>query len=250
MNLKTSILYQTKESKKAVMIFYLVVVLVIAFFAITIQLNEPSNFESTGGIEMSSMIFLFVVGLNAFKETFLMLMQNGVSRKTMFVSRIASFGILCTLMAIIDRIIVSILLPFSKQSSKINISGMYEQMYADRAAEVNAFQQNLEGILLPIFMYIASIAIGYFITVAYYRMSKPGKVAVSVGLPVSIFFIIPVVDTTITNGWINRNLVKAISFMFGFKYDNPYYAIISCIIGACLFFGLSWLLMRRAIDKN
>ncbi|HKL98898.1 MAG TPA: hypothetical protein VJZ06_03180 [Mobilitalea sp.] len=250
MNLKASILYQTKENKKGVMIFYLVVVLVIIFFASAIQFNDSSSFRSTGGIEMASIIFLFVVGLNAFRETFLMLIQNGVSRKTMFVSRIASFGILCTIMAIIDRIIVSILLPLSEQSSNTQISGMYEEMYADRLTEVNALQQNLEGILLPIFMYIASIAIGYFITVAYYRMNKPGKIITSVGLPVTIFFIIPLVDSTITDGWITRNFIKAINFMFGFKNNNPYYAIVTCIIGSCLFFGLSWLLMRRAIDEH
>jgi hypothetical protein len=179
-----------------------------------------------------------------------MLMQNGISRKTMFLSRIAAMGILCTGMMIIDRFVVGVIGAFAVNSTSFRISGMYEQMFFKRVKDLDFLQKNLEGVLFTLCFYIASIAVGYFITTAYYRMNKPLKLAVSVGLPVSVFFILPIVDTTITNGRINRFIGYMIGTVFGMNKEKPFNFMVSCIIAACIFFGLSWLLIRKAVDKK
>lgn len=250
MNFKAAHLYQLNEYKKSVMIYYLVVVLVFLFFGVAISVGEESNFTSTGGVEMSSVIFLFVCGLNSFKETFLMLMQNGISRKTMFLSRIAAMGILCMGMMLIDRFVVGIISAVADNGSSFRISGMYEQMFYNRAKDLGLVQKNLEGIIFTLCLYIAGIAVGYFITAAYYRMNKTFKLAVSVGLPVSIFFILPIVDATITNGRISRFLGYLFGTVFGVNKQLPFNFMVSCIVAACIFFGLSWLLIRKAVDKK
>lgn len=250
MNLKTATLYQVKDYKNSVLIYYLVVVSVVTFFLITISVGDSSNFTSTGGIESATSIFLFVAGLNSFKESFLMLMQNGISRKTMFISRVISVGILSVIMACTDRILIFLMGLVNTGNGRFEISGLYEHFFAEHAAGRNVLQRGVEGILLAIVLYLASVAFGYFITAAYYRMSKALKIAVSVGVPVGIFLVLPVIDATVAGGRIGRFIAKALRFIFCFGEADPYNLILSCIGVFIVFFTLSWLLVRKAVEKN
>lgn len=250
MNLKAAYRYQLTEFKNSVLVYYLVVVLVVLFFGVTVSFADDSQFHSSGGIEMSTVIFLFVVGLNSFKETFLMLLQNGISRKTMFFGKLSAAAILCTVMMVIDRVLVSIIIGIIGENKSFRISGLYEEFFYKRMKELDFLQRNLEGILFTLCFYILAFSFGYFITTAYYRMNKAAKIAVSVGLPVSIFFVLPVVDSTITNGRISRFIAYMFGTVLGLKRDQPYNFMISGMIAAGLFLGLSWLLIRRAVDKK
>lgn len=250
MNLKAATLYQVKDYKNSVLIYYLVVVLVVTFSLITISAGDSSTFTSTGGIESATSIFLFVAGLNSFRESFLMLMQNGISRKTMFISRVISVGILSVIMAIIDRILIFLMGLVNTGNDRIEISGLYEHFFADHAAGLNALQRGLEGILLAIVLYLASVAFGYFITAAYYRMGKASKIAISVGVPVGIFFVLPIIDATMAGGRIFRFIAKVLKLIFGFGEADPYNLILSCFVAFVIFFGLSWLIVRNAVEKN
>ncbi len=250
MNLKAAYRYQLNEFKKSIMVYYLVVILVILFFGVTVSFAEGSNFQSSGGIEMSTVIFLFVVGLNSFKETFLMLLQNGISRKSMFYGRLAAAGLLCTGMMVIDRILVTIIKGLIGESSTFRITGLYEEFFYNRTKELGFLQSNLEGILFTLCFYLLAFSFGYFITTAYYRMNKAAKIAVSVGLPTGFFFVLPVVDSTITNGRISRFIGYMFGTVLGLKKNQPLNFYISSLVAACVFLGLSWLLIRRAVDKK
>ncbi len=250
MNMKAAYSYQIDDSKKSIMIYYLVVALIIVFFGISISLSDTSNFQSSGGIETSTAIFLFVLGLNSFKETFLMLLQNGVSRKTMFFSRLIASGIICSGMMVIDRIIVNIISGLTRNNPSFHISGLYEDIFYNRAKELGFLQKNAEGILLTLCLYFLTFSLGYFITTAYYRMSKAAKIAVSVGLPTGFFFVLPIVDATITNGRISRFIGYMLGTILGLKKDHPYNFLLSAIVGTVLFLSFSWLLIRRSVDKR
>ncbi len=250
MNFKAAHKYQLNEYKKSVMIYYLVVFLVIIFFGVAISIGEEGNFQGTGGLEMATVIFLFVVGLNSFKETFLMLIQNGISRKTMFLSRIGASGILCTVMMVIDRIIINGIGKLAGENPRFQLVGFYEQAYFERSGELGFLQRNMEGILYTLCFYLASVAVGYFITSAYYRMNKAFKIAVSVGVPVSFFFIMPIVDLAITEGRISRFIGYVVGTIFGMDKEHPYNFIVACLISTIVFYGLSWLLIRKAVDKK
>ena len=128
MNLKATYKYQLREYKNSVIIYYLVVVLVYIFFGVSTSIMEETNFQSTGGIELSTVIFLFVIGLNSFKETFLMLLQNGISRRTMFLGRMMTAVTLSFGMMAIDRIFLSIIKSGDKEAFRVN--GLYEEFFS------------------------------------------------------------------------------------------------------------------------
>ena len=247
MNLKVTIKYQLSEYKKPVIIFYFVIICVI-----TLMFTLTRCFDSTtskfGGMEMSSIIFLFVMGLNSFKESFRMHLQNGVSRKTMVIGKMISAVVVCVGMAFIDRIIALIGQWVASSNEKLIYQGILEQLYT--RSNIGSVQTQLEGFLFNICIYLAVFTIGYFITIAYYRMNNALKIAVSVGVPAGLFIILPIVDVSITGGRISKALSSMLDFAFGFSKGNPYYAMVTGILMFAVFNGLSWLMVRKAVDKN
>lgn len=247
MNIKVSTKYQINEYIKSIKVFYLVVVLVMVFFGVLIAINSPSDFTSNGGIEGSAMVFLFVLGLNSFKETFLMMLQNGVTRKSMFIGRLLTILATSAFMALVDRFLVNIAGLFNNISERFYISGMYEELFTERSESLHIVVRNLEAILIAFFVYAAAMVAGYFITTAYYRMSKALKTAVSIGVPATILIILPILDTTVFEGKIVRVIGKFLEFAFG---ASPYNLILTCAIFFIIAAGLTWLLVRKAVEKK
>ncbi len=250
MNLKAATKYQIYDYIKSIRIFYLVVFLVIVFFGTIASVSSSGNFQGMGSIEWSAMIFLFVLGLNSFKETFLMMLQNSTSRKMMFISRLITIGITSASMAVIDRIIVNLAGLISNANERFEIGGMYEMLFDKRAASMNIVLLNLEAILITITVYVAAIIAGYFITTAYYRMNKLWKTVVSIGLPSTFLVLLPLLDVAAFDGKVSAAIQKIIIFVFGGKTGNPYNLFLSCILFSAVGIGLSWLLIRKAVEKN
>lgn len=250
MNIKASTRYQMNEYIKSIKVFYLVVVLVIVLFSTLTIVSSSSNFSSTGGIEGSAMIFLFILGLNSFKETFLMMLQNGTTRKSMFIGRLITILATSVFMAVIDRFVVNIGGLINNISEDYHMVGMYEMFFQNRVESLHIVVMNLEAILITIGVYAAAMIAGYFITTAYYRMNKILKVAISIGVPTSLVILLPVLDSAIFNGKIAVAIGKIFAFIFGGKSGNPYNLLVTCILFSIVGIGLSWLLIRKAVEKS
>lgn len=250
MNIKATTNYLIRDYQKSVAIYYLIVILVFALFGVTVQLGNSSTFQSNGGVEASSMVFLFILGLNSFKEPFFMLLQNGVSRRSMFICRMISMLVTSTFMAVLDRILINLSGLFNTQGDRYQVSGLYEEFFRGRGPKLNFLTRNVEGVLVAVSVYLVGMAIGYFITTAYYRMNKAGKIAVSVGVPIGIFVAIPLIDETIFRGRLTAAITRFLLATLGVGKGVPYYLIATSVCVIILVMGLSWLLMRKAVDKN
>lgn len=250
MNIKTAVKYQINEYIKSIKVYYLVAILVLIFFGVLASINTSSSFNSTGGIEWSSIIFLFILGLNSFKETFLMMLQNGTTRKTMFVGRLITIGVTGAFMAIIDRFIVNVGGLMNNLITRYTVGGMYEEMFNARAETMHIVTLNLEAILITTGIYIVAMMFGYFTTTAYYRMNRMLKVAVSIGVPTTVMIILPLLDVTVFRGKIAIAINKILRFVFGGAAGNPYNLLLSCILCSVVGAGLTWLLIRKAVEKN
>ena len=90
--MKSAMIYQISEMKKPLLIYYAIIffLLLASFLTTEVFLHISANGTTINGIEISSMIFIFVCGLNSFKEPFRMFLQNGLSRKTLFLSYLCS----------------------------------------------------------------------------------------------------------------------------------------------------------------
>lgn len=203
MNSKSVYKYQIKDITKSILVFYVVVacVFVLIFLSIGTKLftisfkmtNSESSEFYVSSLEFASVIFLFVCGLNMFRETFRLSMQNGVSRKCIWTGTTLSFLTVSGAMALIDTVVRMVLQNFTASQYNIRIQGIYDFLYANCSINNSVVQNAFEGFLLNFCLYTAVLALGYFITVGYYRMNKIAKIIVSIGVPGFISFGLPFV---------------------------------------------------------
>jgi len=227
--------YQLDGVKWPVVIYYGVIaaLVVLGSIAMAFVQNDGVMIRS---IEMSSMIFLFVMGLNSFKSVFFMMSANGISRKTMFVSFVAMVGTVSAGMALIDTI-------FSVCASGGSAT-MFELIYNIKGTATAS------GFVWRLCTYLVIAMAGYLITTLYYRMSKAVKLLVSIGVPVLVLFVWPAVDYSLLNGVTTDAVGRLISWASGLSTGNPYIAVMSDIVLTVLFGALSWVAMRRAPVKT
>lgn len=244
--MKSAMIYQISEMKKPLLIYYAIIffLLLASFLTTEVFLHISANGTTINGIEISSMIFIFVCGLNSFKEPFRMFLQNGLSRKTLFLSYICSLLPVSGVMAIIDTSIGAI------GRSLGSYQSAFHEFYRQYFPAVGPGQVFV-GFALSLLLYTTSALTGYFITSLYYRMSKGLKLLVSIGVPVLLIIVLPIVDMGYANGAISRGLGEIFLLASGVKAGyNPLYPLGSCIILSSVLAGLTYLLQRRAVIKE
>ena len=256
MNSKSVYKYQLNDIKKPILVFDLVIacIFVLIFLSTGTKLLTINSLEigpgSVSGLELASVIFLFVGGLNMFRETFRLSMQNGVSRKSIWSGTVLSFLTVGGGMALIDTVTRLVGVNFASRYN-VEFQGLYDLLCADRSAKNSMIQNAFEGFLLNFCFYMAALAIGYFITVGYYRMNKIAKIIVSIGVPGLYIFVLPFADLLLFKGTLTNAIVKAILFSFGgTNGDNPYFAMGSGLLISAVFLGLTYLMVRRAPIKD
>ncbi len=244
MRLAPAFKYQMHGMKWPAIIYYIVIYALVLLFGAALVFVDGAEVHMTlGGMDGATIIFLFVVGLNSFKSTFHMLTVNGISRRTMFVSFVASAAALCAGMALIDSISSLIFRQF------IDYRPLIAEFFADRYASVGAVLYG-ESFLWMFCGYLLSIMIGYFITTAFYRMNKPLKLIVSIGVPVFFLIVLPIIDAGVFSGTISRTVDMILAFCSGRSSGNPYVGMASDVVFAAIAGGLAYLLARRATVRQ
>jgi hypothetical protein len=243
MRLRTASKYIIMDMKNAVLIFYLIVFLGTVFFSVSISGTNSGN-STLSGIEMASIIFLFILGLNSFKKNYQFLLSNGISRKTQFCSFLLSALTVAAFMAAMDTIIsnaLSYLIDFKYVS-------MFNQMY-DRFGQGPA--KVLVTFIWSTVFYLFAVMLGYFITTAYYRMFKVLKIIISISVPVFFTSIFPIIDYKYFDQRVSKWVVDAATAALGLKGGcRPMTGVLTFLILGVVFSALSFLMLRRAPLKE
>lgn len=246
MRLKSVIKYNLSELKNSVLLFYAIIAGVFILLSITfVSMTSHGGTGSVGGVEMASVIFLFIVGLNSFKQNFLFLSSNGIARKTQFIGFIlAAIPVACA-MAAIDTIISAVL------SSVIDYNSMFYQIYNGMDITRNSAVYIVVCMIWSAALYMSFVTLGYLITILYYRMSKPLKVVVSVGIPVMFIIIIPTLDALWFKGGITRSVFDLFILLAGLKSGaNAWISVAALLVETVVFTGLAYILSRRTVIKE
>jgi len=91
--------YQLSGFKKSLIVFYIIIYSIVILTAVPELFLPPVDKEGTmSGLEIASIIFLFVCCLNSFKPHFKMLLANGASRMTMFRSYLTTIAAVVLIM--------------------------------------------------------------------------------------------------------------------------------------------------------
>ena len=221
---------------KGMMIYYGI----ILGICVVLVLLYLQFWQSVGGrIGMSfsniSVIFIFIAGLNSFKNSFKFLQANNVTRKSFYIASIILFAGVSALMTLIDWVI------FYSMRHITHGENIYEQLYNANSSFLPAFA------ISTAFMSM-TVTSGFFITMLYYKCSSLMKVIVSIS-PGIVFAIIFWLDTT-TDGAIAAGLLRFASAALGVNPFNPNMAVLSFSILFAAAAALSYLLLRRMTIKD
>ena len=240
--------YQISSSIGPIKIYYFIYLFVLLFFSVTIATSDGR--ASSSGLDFSTMIFLFVAGLNSFKSTFLLAQANNISRKAFFKGIIIAVFPITLTMTIIEFTINRVQNIFAK------CANLYDMIYGNFRyfeSSVNWTQSNdLKTIFATIiwqFAIFSSIFIlGILISLCYYRSNKIMKVVISV-VPVLLLGFSYNINNIFLKVF-NINIANIISSAFGLQSQNPFIAILSLTILMIMFSSLIYLLIKRAVIKH
>ena len=157
---------------KSAIIYYSIIICII------IGLIAVSDGRSTmSGMELSTVIFIFVCGLNSFKSNFYFAKSNGISRKTFIKGLLISIIPIALVMSIIDIIIIRINNIFIKNPT------LYDMSYGNLLGDVGRIHEGVwiqsnslatifNTILFQFSLCLLAYVVGIVINMIYYRSNK------------------------------------------------------------------------------
>ena len=245
MKLNAAFRYQLFDHKTSVMVYYIVIIamslligLGLGLFANVDGVNMPvqNEMESSLSFSGATAVFLFISGLCAFKENFLFAMQSGVSRRTLFCSRLMAFGALAVFMTVADYVLGYVFVFIVTLGVGMNLAAAVSTSFA--------------ALVMHLLYAFAVLALGYCVTILFFRLNKVGKILVGAGVPVFFMILLPMFDGFVTGGVIMRAIGSFIGQILRLISSQSVWGYLIVIGAAVVFALLSWLMMRRAAVKK
>ena len=204
------------------------------------------------GIEVSTVIFLFVCGLNSFKSNFSFAKSNGISRKTFIKGLLISSIPIALVMSIIDIIINRINNIFIKNPTLYDVSygnllGDVGRVYEGSWVQSNSLATIFNTILFQFSLCLLAYVVGIVINMIYYRSNKYVKVLVSV-IPVA--FIMFSGNFSIRNSGLTIRVKEFFDYIFGFNPVNVFACVSTFLVLTVVLWGIAFLLIRKAVIKE
>lgn len=246
--------FQVIDGIPSLRIFYAIFLAIIIFIAIA-NVNSGGNVTSSG-LELSSVIFLFIAGLNSFKTSFKFSQANNISRKTFFIGMIMGAFPIAIIMSVIDIIInrvYNIFVPCPTNFDMIYGSFRDTVMWGFNSDVIVWKQANdlftlLGTTIWQFALYTMVFLIGILISLIYYRSNKLLKVIVSI-LPFMLIMLSRIIAVLLPISFWTK-LGRFIENSFGWYSRNPYMAVLSFSILGIIFAGFIYLLIRKAVIKE
>ena len=183
-----------------------------------------------GGMEIATIFLLFSLVLCSYRETMNLSVQCGVSRKTVFISSLLAMDLLLSLLGNF----------YESRIETFTYDSMYEQTFMP-VGVLPKFNDFLKVLLMCIGVNTATLIIAFLIGALNYRLSKTMKVIIPISIFVFIFVIFPMVDYTIFDMEITKQILKLLRWTFSSVYHTLVIAAVT--ISAAL--AMTYLFIRR-----
>ena len=225
--------FQLRESRNPMLIFYATILVMVSLLAVLIWRDTGDNAQ-VSGLGPSTVVFLFILGLNGFASGFKFMQANSVSRKRFYVANIIALIAVAALMAAIDGTLTVVL------KQMFPYEGMLEQIYRTAAF--------IPDFIWSFSLYAFAAFSGWMVTMVYYRCDKSQKILVSLS-PAFLFIVL--VYLIRINGAVGRAIINFLGVVLGLSgTPNPYVAALSFLVGTAGVAALSFLLIRRMPIKS
>ena len=232
--------------KSAIIYYSIFVCVIIGLIAVS------GGRSSMSGVEFSTVIFIFVCGLNLFKSNFYFAKSNGISRKTFIKGLLISIIPIALVMSIIDIIInrinnIFIKNPTLYDMSYGNLLGDVGRIHEGVWIQSNSLATIFNTILFQFSLCLLAYVVGIVINMIYYRSNKYLKVLVSV---IPVVFIIFNANFSTKNPGLTMRINEFLDYIFGFNPSNVFACITTFLVLVVILSGVAFLLIRKAIIKE
>lgn len=235
--MKKTLKYQLSDLRLSIFTFFAIYLSIIVIFGIVADFNGNNSTISISSMDMAVSVYTFVIGIAIFKEHFWMTAQNGVSRKTFFKSCMCFMLILNAVLAILSNFFSTLI----RFLSKIIFRTQFELSYP--AFEHNVWITHIATLLFIFITYTLCFMCGYFIAVLFYKASKTGKVIIAAGLPIFVFFLLPLSAAFALDFW--KKVLDFVLAVTGIASGNPVYGMITYAIITIILGLISYPLVKR-----
>lgn len=216
MSLKKANYFIGREIYKSAKIYTLIILLITAFFfAIGLIFSDDGSSTRVNGVDISMIIYCFIVGLTAYSSFIKMLFQNGISRKTIWLSLTVIFIMFALSFSIVFILLFEVLGVFF-QSYTFTIFTSYSSDI------VNYFYPSANyilSILLKIFVNFIILlfagTIGIAMGTLFKILSKKWKIIVFAGIPALLVIIFPILFTILGLQVYSKMIMSMIGFLVG-----------------------------------
>jgi len=240
MKIKPTLKYQLHENFKSLIYFYLSITAVTSMLGIfAISMLSGSGVVSMTH-EITSAIYVFILALCSFKEYFHFFVQNGISRKTFFVSTLISMLISVFAISIIDQIFYCASFFITRGITNYSVFSITHLNTGD------VFVFSPSGVAAYFCVLLAIYSLGSFMTLVFYRLQKRWKFLAAVSIPV-VFSIVHLSSNTSTP--LGNALYRLIVGLASFATSSVPAMITVALSAAAILLAGSWLLSRRAPVK-
>ena len=212
-----------------------------------IFLGPISNSDGEGeyvisGFEIIFIFFTLVSGLVSFRESFRFFQQNSVSRKSQF------WGWTVSLLALSAAEAILAILSSRFFGLYFRYDGMFGKLYRPLQASANGALFLAQEFLWVCMICLFMGWLGFAIAILYYRLSKTGKILVSILVPCTLLVLLPAADQYLLRGGYSWLLKQLSMLMTGYLPGGiyPMVPVVSALAGSAILAALSWLMLRRA----
>ncbi|WP_195263930.1 MULTISPECIES: hypothetical protein [unclassified Clostridium] len=253
MKVKSVVKYNLSSLKNSILMFYFVFISICVL--LTILSYNSDGAVSSSGIELSSAIFIFVVGLNMFKENFYFIKGNNLSRKSYFYGTVLSMVPISIGMSFIDIILNRIYNIF------VNCPTNYDMIYTDYInisnyanngwIQSNSIETLFNTFLFQASVYLMAFILGFVITMLYYKCNKLMKTVISI-IPILLIIIFNMgfYIMALNFPYLTGKIGEWVFYILGILPRNVYMTISTFSIISVVLATVAYLLIRKMRIKE
>lgn len=242
MKIKQGTKYLLRDMGRSMAVYY-AVMMALLLIQVVLLLIFSSSETSVSGMESTTIIFLFVLGLNMFRAPLRLFVQCGLSRRTLWTSFLLAALAACAAATVLDTLYMLLigLIP------RLRTVSLYAGLYLRGAKHIT-----VAGLAWTLAMLLAALCSGFCIGALFYRMNRPVKLLVSIGVPAMLFIGFPIAEMLIPSFHGFTTLLRFIAWAMGQDTTPavPWRAVASLLALAAAMSGGSLLLSRRAMLKE
>jgi len=233
--LKAAVLYEYSTKLKAMCIFYIIQYLIVALiFGMIALCTGNINQIGSNVLEVSTVVFVSIMGVLGYKEDFKALIQNGYTRKSIFFATICTFVFMTGTMALIDTIIGNLLHYF--------LDG-----YFTLFGSIYGYKNIFANWLWLTTLYLIFCSLFYLGVLIINKVGKMMSLYLGVGLGGIILLIIALFRFVLSDqivSSISTFLIKSMGFVGNGSINYMFPILTFFVIGAVLGIG-SYYVIRR-----